>query len=116
MKVVIVTGGRHYSNKERVYATLDILKPDLIVNGGAKGADTLANQYALDKNIKCRVFEADWEEHGKSAGPIRNKEMLEAYINATVVAFEGGKGTKNCVEQAIKKSMMVINVKGEDEF
>lgn len=46
-----------------------------IVSGGARGADTLAKQYATNKHYKYLEFKADWNTFGKSAGYIRNEEV-----------------------------------------
>ena len=89
---------------------LKILKPSLIVQGGAKGADELARLYAEHYLVNYKTFEADWCLHGKAAGPIRNKEMLLAHSDAVVVAFPGGKGTENCVKTAVELNMIVLRV------
>jgi hypothetical protein len=46
-----------------------------IVSGGARGTDTLARQYAYEKQYDYLEFKADWNTFGKSAGYIRNEEM-----------------------------------------
>ena len=43
------------------------LKIDLIVSGGAKGADHLAEMYARDNNIQIKVFQAEWKRYGRGA-------------------------------------------------
>ena len=110
MKTVIVTGGRDYQDKETLERILNILNPELVIQGGASGADRLAFNWALGCNVDYGTFEANWDLHGKSAGPIRNREMLKANPNAIVVAFPGGKGTANCVSEAIKLGMIVLKV------
>ena len=47
----------------------------VIISGGARGADTLAKQYAYEKQYEYLEFKADWNAFGKSAGYIRNEEM-----------------------------------------
>ena len=60
-----------------------------------------------------RVLPADWHRHGRAAGPIRNRELLELAISRAValtsaaapvavlvVAFPGGAGTASLVQQA----------------
>jgi hypothetical protein len=72
---------------------------DILYTGCANGADAMARDYAADKNIPLRVFSADWDKHGIAAGPIRNRAMLWAALDEGapyVVAFAGGKGTRNC--------------------
>lgn len=50
-----------------------------IITGGARGADQLAERYALEHGYKSVVFKADWEKHRKAAGFIRNTEMLKYF-------------------------------------
>lgn len=80
---------------------------DEIISGGAKGADSMAELYAREKGIKLTIFPADWEKYGKSAGMIRNKDIIN---NCDVcVAFWDGisKGTKNSISLAQKQNKMV---------
>jgi len=107
---VIVTGGRDYEDYAMVADVLDLFDADLIIQGGAAGADRMARDYAYQNNIICETVKADWNKHGKAAGPIRNLEMLKKYPNAVVVAFPGGKGTENCVKQAASLNMIVLTV------
>lgn len=111
MKTIIVTGGRKFSDCAAVKQVLDMFEIELIVQGGATGADTLARAYAIARNIKYVTIEANWKEHGRAAESIRNKEMLERYPNAIVIAFPGGKGAANCIKQALSKDMAIIEVK-----
>lgn len=46
-----------------------------IIHGGAFGADALAARYACDRHLLTQVFEADWHQYGRAAGPIRNRQM-----------------------------------------
>lgn len=109
-KVVIVTGGRDYDDFAMIADVLDALNPDLIVQGGASGADMLAYSYATAREIWVAEYPAEWDKYGKSAGPKRNIQMLEAYPDAIVVAFPGGKGTANCVKEAVARNMIVLRV------
>lgn len=107
--VIIVTGGRDYADAAMVSDVLETLKPDLVVQGGASGADTLAHEWANEYS-QSLTFKADWKSFGKLAGPMRNAAMLDAYPDAIVVAFPGGKGTESCVELAKKRNMIVLRV------
>lgn len=111
MKTVIVTGGRNYSDYNKVSDVLRFLSPSLIVQGGATGADYLAFRYAQSAQIECQTYEADWEKYPKAAGPIRNRLMLIKHPDAVVVAFPGGRGTANCVKQALDRNMIVLEVR-----
>lgn len=110
MKDVIVTGGRDYDDAEKMAIVLGSLDLGMVIQGGASGADLLAKKYARKCSRYIETFEADWDKHGRAAGPIRNGEMLDAHPNALVIAFPGGKGTENCVEQAIAKGMTILRV------
>ena len=78
-----------------------------IVSGGAKGADKLGEKYARTRKLYLRVFEADWEQHGKAAGMIRNAEMAE-YGDALIAFWDGkSSGTKGMIELAKKKKLPV---------
>jgi hypothetical protein len=83
-----------------------------VYEGEADGADTCARAWAESRGIPVRPFEvtrADWKERGKAAGPRRNGAMLSAAMEeaeivggdvVVVVAFPGGTGTADMVEQA----------------
>lgn len=107
---VIVTGGRDYRDQAMVDDVLNSFNISLLIQGGAQGADQLALEYAKEKEIAYFTYEADWNKHGKAAGPIRNREMLLANLDAIVVAFPGGLGTENCIKQALQLNMIVFKV------
>lgn len=56
-----------------------------IVSGGAKGTDSLAEIYAEKYQLPLVVFKPDWQEYGRGAGIVRNREIIEAAD--IVVAF-----------------------------
>lgn len=107
---LLITGGRDYNNYSQVASSIKGLNPSLIIQGGAKGADLMARTYAKTHGVPCITFEADWKKHGKSAGPIRNSLMLRAHLDAVVLAFPGGRGTADCVQQAQGLGLTVIRV------
>jgi len=109
MKVAVI-GGRDFNDYSLMNEVLSKIDISLLVSGGAKGADRLAEKYALEKSIPTKVFKADWDRHGKSAGYIRNYNIiLEADM---VVAFWDGisKGTKHGIDLAekYKKDLLLI--------
>jgi hypothetical protein len=110
-RVVIVTGSRNWADVDSVYQALDNACPDLVVNGGAAGADMIARQWAKDAGVKVRTFQANWLKFGRRAGPLRNGLMLRAYPQATVLAFPlDGPGTADCMRQARELGMRLIVV------
>lgn len=124
MTRVLICGGRHLSTTEVVnyllqYAQSDITERlgskawpvTLVIHGGANGADEGAWRWANIENITAHVYRADWKKHGKAAGPIRNRAMLEKGKPDLVIAFPGGNGTKNMVVQAEEAGVPVIRIK-----
>lgn len=78
-----------------------------IVSGGAIGADRLGEMYAKECDYNLKIFKANWDEHGKAAGPIRNKEMAE-YSDMLIAFWDGkSKGTKNMIDTALKHKLEV---------
>lgn len=76
----------------------------------ARGADSLAVRYAEQYDCPVEKFPALWDEHGRSAGYIRNKLMLDEGQPDLVVAFPGGKGTENMKTIARKAGVEVQEI------
>jgi len=98
----IIAGSRDYNNYNHVETMLDYFRKEHevseIVSGGAKGADALGEQYAKENRIELKVFPADWNKHGRAAGPIRNAQMGD-YADQLVAVWDGkSKGTKNMID------------------
>lgn len=95
----IVCGGRDYSDLEYLETTLNHCKKwwnlTTIITGGAKGADSLAHMWAIKTGLITEVYPADWSI-GRSAGMIRNRDMLNQKPDV-VIAFQGGRGTENMI-------------------
>ena len=91
------------------------MKPDIVVEGGAKGADSLAKKVANKLGIEVREYPAEWDKYGRAAGPIRNQEMLGEKPDL-VLAFhsniEKSKGTKNMITLARRQGVHVKLVEG----
>ena len=138
MSKIIVCGGRRFgefSYKEKVngvwvevqrdknlaiderktFATaMMIYSPSYIVQGAAKGADRMAilwaNKYGVEHSNQ--QYQANWDLHGLNAGPERNTLMLDDNPDIDfVVAFKGGKGTANMIEQSIGRGLRVFQPK-----
>lgn len=74
---VLVTGSRKWNKFSCVYDAIKNSGATCVVHGGAKGADLMANEAAIMLNLYLRVYQADWQRYGKSAGTNRNIEMLQ---------------------------------------
>ncbi|RVT89267.1 DUF2493 domain-containing protein [Rhodovarius crocodyli] len=99
---VLVCGGRDYADRQRVFEVLDEYRDraEVLIDGGAEGADMLAEQWAMSRDVPMLTFRADWQRHGRAAGPIRNGQMLAQGKPTLVIAFPGGRGTADMVRQA----------------
>jgi predicted Rossmann-fold nucleotide-binding protein len=111
---VLVCGGRDYSDAARVSAVLTKLHAeagiDLIIQGGAHGADELAFAWARLHGVREEQFDADWENHGSFAGPIRNTRMLREGRPDLVISFPGGRGTADMVKRARRAGVEVVEI------
>ncbi len=113
-KKVAVIGSRDFDDKKRLYdiLTLNYDRIEMIVSGGARGADTLAVQWAADYGIPYLVFPALWYnpftgENDRGAGFRRNVRIVDACD--LVIAFWDGKsrGTQNSLDLAEMKKKPV---------
>ena len=110
MSTYAFTGGRYYANREMVARVVKTLFPGTVLVGGASGLDALVRLEAAKYGLTdVKVFAADWEKHGRAAGPIRNREMLTCGAQL-LIAFPGGHGTENCVKQARELGIPVLRV------
>lgn len=107
---VLVCGGRDFNNKELMEDVLKQWNITEIIEGEARGADTLSREYAEEHEIPVKSFPANWNEFGRSAGHLRNSQMLVEGKPDLVVAFPGGKGTMNMIMQAKKANVEVYEV------
>lgn len=106
---VIIAGGRDIHDYQLVLDAIDECQFPIatVVSGGAKGVDALGEKYAVEHNVKLNIYEADWETHGRAAGPIRNRKMAEN-ADALIAIWDGkSRGTKNMIETAEKKGLLV---------
>ncbi|HEY9219529.1 MAG TPA: DUF2493 domain-containing protein [Phenylobacterium sp.] len=106
---LLVCGGRDYRDELTLFRALDKIRLEhpvtMVIQGGAKGADTLARTWAERRLVPFAEYPADWNRHGRGAGPIRNRQMLTDGKPDLVVAFprqngEWGSGTLNMIAQA----------------
>lgn len=103
---LLVCGGRDYWDWPTVQRVLDAVHAKrpvtLVITGHAPGADALAETWASVRGVACtgeryKVTSTEWKRFGPAAGPMRNQRMLDEQQPDGVVAFPGGKGTRNMV-------------------
>ena len=108
--IVIIAGSRTIINgMEALTAAVELSGFDIteVVSGGAAGIDRLGEQWAHAFRVPVATFPADWQTHGKAAGPIRNKQMAE-YADALIAIWDGkSHGTANMIQEAKKRGLPV---------
>lgn len=112
--IFLIAGSRVFTEYDHMRLELSFqfhafdTKEMIILSGGAKGADTLAEQYAKENNITFKLMPANWKKYGKVAGFIRNKEMAEIADRAIVFWDGKSKGTKHTIAQMVEKKKPVV--------
>jgi hypothetical protein len=108
MTRIIVTGSRSWTDEQAVWDALDQATAGhdpanlVIVHGDCRtGADRYAITWAAVRRVSHEAFFANWAQHGKAAGPIRNRAMVNAGADL-VLAFPLGtsRGTRDCMAAA----------------
>lgn len=119
--IVLVTGGRGYESREAVFSALDSVNSqvavELIIHGMCPtGADKWADEWAIENEVPVIRKPPNWNTHGRKAGPMRNKRMAELAKEMSMfggklcVAFPGGLGTANMVNECIAAGIEVREV------
>lgn len=109
--VIAVTGGRDYQNRQVVYDNLDEyhdhLEISALITGLARGADTLAYEWARNRGVPTWEFPAEWKRYGRSAGFRRNEQMINEGQPDFLIAFPGGNGTAHMVRKTKAADILV---------
>lgn len=114
MLKIIIAGGRDFKDIRLMDQVLQDntqgMKPQAvqIISGGARGADKLGEQLAIEHGCNRAIFPAQWGDYGNSAGYIRNILMAEN-ADALLAFWDGqSKGTANMIDIATKRGLKVV--------
>lgn len=127
---VAIVGSRKFLDYDLLKSKCDQILSNLesieIVSGGARGADTLAEKYALERGYKFTEFEAKWKDiEGKPehlikenksgkyyvlAGHERNEEMAR-YCDYVISFNKGTSGSSNMLKMAEKHNCIIREIK-----
>lgn len=113
--ILVFTGGRDFEDDKLVQGVRQLAhNVEVYVGDCPTGLDEAVRDFFPH----AKVFKADWARHGRSAGPIRNRFMLESAKRAAevaherifLIAFPGGKGTADCTRQAHELGIPVLKL------
>lgn len=103
-------GSREWKNAEIVRNKLIWVKNNdlspIIVVGGAKGADSIAEVESRMLNLPVQVFLPDWSL-GRQAGILRNLKMLDSGVVHVFAFWDGvSPGTRHTIGEARKRGII----------
>ncbi len=103
---IIIAGTRSFADYDRLfYSTEEAIKDwgikrPVIVSGGAKGADSLGERFAIEAGYDLVRFPAQWNRLGRRAGPERNLDMAWYSTHALVFWDGASPGSKHMLDCA----------------
>jgi predicted Rossmann fold nucleotide-binding protein DprA/Smf involved in DNA uptake len=107
MKVAII-GSRTFANLTKVRDYVNQLPSDtIVISGGARGVDTVAETTAKARGLQTIVYLPDWRR-GKSAGMERNTQIV-ADADKVVAFWDGNSnGTRDSIKKARSMGKEVV--------
>jgi hypothetical protein len=126
---ILVTGSREWDDDPLLCITLAMATQEpgcgirssnvVIVHGACpNGADKTAGIWARNHGIRTEPHPADWQGYGKSAGFIRNAEMVSLGADLCLAFYwhgAGNKGTDHCAKQAENAGIPVRRIIGGED-
>lgn len=105
LKKVAVVGSRTFTDAQLLEKVLDNFKePFILISGGAKGVDTLAEAYADKKCYDKLIIKPDYKSFGKLAPVIRNTEIIDRADHVILLWDGKSKGTLDVLNKCKKKA------------
>lgn len=94
---VVVTGSKNFEDYHFIKSKLDELLKDMqdvvILSGGDdSGVELLAEKYGVERFLDISTFSIDWDNHGKSAGIIRNG-LMYGTADYAIIFWDGKKNS-----------------------
>lgn len=100
MSRFLICGNRDWVDKSLIKNMIKVHNPSIIIEGEARGADSLAREIGEELGIEVIKFPANWTKYHKAAGPIRSQQMLDEGKPDAVIAFhddiENSGGQNTC--------------------
>ena len=105
---IAIVGSRKINDVEFVLSKFnEVLRSEklsyddvMIISGGARGVDTIAQQIAKKFGLPIIIFYPNWKKYGKRAGLIRNTYIVQ--YSDIVMAFpsKDSRGTWDTIRKA----------------
>jgi hypothetical protein len=113
---ILVTGSRDWADWNLLNNTLNEYaecENIVIVHGDCPtGADVMAQKWADCQGVRVERYPADWKRYKKSAGPIRNQQMVDLGADVCLAfPLPQSRGTIHCMEAARKAGIPVRVIK-----
>lgn len=109
---ILIAGSRNIDNFDiEEYIPKDV---ELIISGGARGVDSLAEKYADRHKISKLILRPDYKRYSKAAPILRNQKMVDIADKVLLIWDGRSKGAKCTLDYAKKtnKEVLLINVDG----
>ena len=115
---VLLTGSREISDKNRIIKALEIVIEkhgtiNVLLHGGATGADTHAKEWATETGTPQIEIKPDYKKHHPKAAPLIRNTELAKMADVTVAVYNGNKregGTKDAAGKSIKTGNPTLEI------
>lgn len=114
---ILVTGSRDWVDAAVIrQALLDVwesydcpVAPVLVSGGCPTGADAIAERLWTGWSFPVERHPAEWDAHGRAAGPVRNNAMVTAGADVCLAFIRNGsKGATQCAAVADRAGIPTI--------
>jgi hypothetical protein len=122
---LLITGSRTWTDSETIYWTFRAwweamgrpTNPTLVSGACPKGADALS-EYVWERNgWPVERHPAQWDQHGRAAGFIRNKAMVDSGPDFCIAFIkDGSKGASHTAKLAEDANIPTLRITEEHEI
>jgi|SRR5882672_6541779 len=103
-----ISGSRDYPDEQQVVAFVRALPADtMLLVGGARGVDTIAERTGRQRGLPVTVISANWSRYGTRAGILRNADMLALVDGVVAFHFGASPGTRDMITRARRAGKLI---------
>ncbi len=106
----IIAGTRTFHDPDLLWWVLKSVPWQIteVVSGAAPGADRLGEVWAKAHEVPIIRMPAEWDLHGRAAGPRRNQRMA-MWADAAVIMWDGkSAGTQSMITLASERKLKLV--------